>query len=121
MADGRVRARRAPAFDEVPWARPMPEVHRWRGMFLGLAIGDALGNTSESMTSKDHRAPIRRTSHYLPNRYADQRQVGLPSDDTQLCAWAAEQIIRDGAFSPEAWLAMVSSRTIFVMGRSGAR
>ncbi len=67
---------------------------RVRGMLLGLAIGDALGNTSEGMTPAERRE-IHGTSRgelpsdirdYLPNRREDMRAVGLPSDDTQLAS-----------------------------------
>ncbi len=66
---------------------------RVRGMLLGLAIGDALGNTSEGMTPAERRE-IHGTSRgelpsdirdYLPNRREDMA-VGLPSDDTQLAS-----------------------------------
>ena len=62
---------------------------RVRGMLLGLAIGDSLGNTSEGMKPAErHRVygPIR---DYLPNRREDMLPVGLPSDDSQLTKEAA--------------------------------
>lgn len=54
------------------------------GMMLGLAIGDALGNTSESRNPGHRRAVHGWIEHYLPHRHAGGRTVGLPSDDTQL-------------------------------------
>jgi ADP-ribosylglycohydrolase len=36
----------------------------------------------------------------LPNRYADGKRVGLPSDDTQLAFWTLEQMLEDGRFVP---------------------
>jgi ADP-ribosylglycohydrolase len=57
---------------------------RIRGMLLGLAIGDALGNTSEGMLPDERKTRCGEIRDYLPNRHADGRRVGLPSDDTQL-------------------------------------
>ncbi len=56
------------------------------GMLLGLAVGDALGNTSESINPAERklRVPSGWISNYSPNRYADYRSVGLASDDTQM-------------------------------------
>jgi ADP-ribosyl-[dinitrogen reductase] hydrolase len=79
----RVSATALRGLPEIP-ARPVPAWDRVEGMLLGLAIGDALGNTTEG------RLPhVRRTEHgeirdYLPNRRAGGRAVGVPSDDTQL-------------------------------------
>jgi len=81
---------------------------RLRGMLLGVAIGDALGNTSEGMTpaerrdihgrkSGDSHADIR---DYLPNRREEERPVGLPSDDTQLTFWTVESLLRKRHLDP---------------------
>ena len=55
-------------------------------------------------------------THYLPNHHAGGRSVGLPSDDTQLCAWAIEQVLRDGSFDPSAYLTMLAGRQVYGMG-----
>ena len=117
ISSGRVRLHPGASLGAVPWsddARPCAE--RWRGMFLGLAIGDGLGNTSESMMPALRRNSHGEIAHYLPNRFAAWKRVGLPSDDTQLCAWAVEQILRDGFFEPVAWLDVVASRQVFGIG-----
>lgn len=83
---------------------------RVRGMLLGLAIGDALGNTSEGMTPAERReirgAPRGELPSdirdYLPNRREDMRAVGLPSDDTQLAFWTLESLLRCGHLDPVA-------------------
>ena len=117
ISSGRVRLHPGASLGAVPWsddARPCAE--RWRGMFLGLAIGDGLGNTSEFMMPALRRNSHGEIAHYLPNRFAAWKRVGLPSDDTQLCAWAVEQILRDGFFEPVAWLDVVASRQVFGIG-----
>jgi ADP-ribosyl-[dinitrogen reductase] hydrolase len=63
----------------APPALGMVSFDRVEGMLLGLAIGDALGNTTESELPKE-RQPVR---DYLPNKYANGLAVGVPSDDTQ--------------------------------------
>jgi ADP-ribosyl-[dinitrogen reductase] hydrolase len=94
--------RRGSLFHSSP--SPMPgdlDFERVEGMMLGLAIGDALGNTSESQLPQARHAAYGEIRDYLPNRYADGRRVGLPSDDTQLAFWTLEQMIADGGFDPE--------------------
>lgn len=79
---------------EAPW-------DRIEGMLFGLAIGDSLGNTSESMVPAERRRVHGEIRDYLPNRYAEGRRVGLPSDDTQLAFWTLEQLLNDDGLRPE--------------------
>jgi ADP-ribosylglycohydrolase len=65
-----------------PFAGDAATADRVRGMLLGLAIGDALGNTSEGQLSEHRLAERGVIADYLKNKYADWRAVGLPSDDT---------------------------------------
>lgn len=84
---------------------PVPLPENWdfehvEGMLLGLAIGDALGYTTEAQLPA-----IRRQSHgeirdYLPSRYAHGRPRGVPSDDTQMAFWTLEQMLKDGVLIP---------------------
>lgn len=85
-------------------------------MLLGLAIGDALGNTTESQLPV-----IRRQSHgeirdYLPNRYANGRPVGLPSDDSQMAFWTLEQLLEDGGLVLDHLARKFSQHQIFGIG-----
>lgn len=75
----------------VPSGVPLAE--KVEGMMLGLAIGDALGNTSESSNPADRRARYGWIEGYLPNSHAGGRCVGLPSDDTQLAFRTLEHLI----------------------------
>jgi ADP-ribosyl-[dinitrogen reductase] hydrolase len=98
---GVIRLARTPLLECAPG--PMPpdfDYGRVEGMMLGLAIGDALGNTSESMLPEERRALYGEIRDYLPNRHAGNRPVGLPSDDTQLAFWTLEQMLTDGGFEP---------------------
>jgi ADP-ribosyl-[dinitrogen reductase] hydrolase len=102
FAERKIDLRRSPLFDKKP--DPMPpdfDFGRVEGMMLGLAIGDSLGQGTEGMLPQDRKAAYGEIRDYLPNRYADGKPVGLPSDDTQLAFWALEQIIEDGKFDPE--------------------
>jgi ADP-ribosyl-[dinitrogen reductase] hydrolase len=102
FAKGKIDLRRSDLFDSLP--KPMPEGFDFvkvEGMLLGLAIGDALGNTSEGMIPSERRDRFGEIRDYLPNRYADRKAVGLPSDDTQLAFWTLERMIEDGKFDPE--------------------
>jgi len=71
------------------------------GMLVGLAVGDSLGNTCESMTPYSRRTTYGEVRSYLPNKHAGFREVGLPSDDTQLAAWTLECLLDDGRVIPE--------------------
>lgn len=80
-ATGQIHVQRGALFACVP--RPLPlnfDFDRVAGMLLGLAIGDALGNTTESQNSAARRARYGEIQDYLPNRYAGGRAVGLPSE-----------------------------------------
>ncbi len=88
---------------------------RVEGMMLGLAIGDALGNTSEGLRPRRRHAMYGEIRDYLQNPRANA-SVGLPSDDTQLAFWTLEQMIEDKSFKPENVARRFCSGRIFGIG-----
>jgi ADP-ribosylglycohydrolase len=115
-----VRAGRVPVTEEIfslpPPAAGLRPWERVEGMLIGLAIGDALGNTTESMLPAHRRDRWGEIRDYLPNRYASGRAVGLPSDDTQLTFWTLEQLVEDGGLVPGNLARRFCSGQIFGMG-----
>ena len=118
FAAGRLDLRRSAFLDSqtpvhaapIPWARV-------EGMLLGLAIGDALGNTSEAQfpgaRRQQHPADIR---DFLPNRHAANQPVGLPSDDSQMAFWMLDQLNADGGLIPEHLAQRFCAERIFGIG-----
>ena len=108
FATGGIELRRGPLFDEAPSPLPthVPLRDRVEGMLLGLAVGDALGNTSEGLLPGERRARYGEICDYLPDRYAEGRRVGLPSDNTQLAfvRLLGDLLGRDTPPAPEWWL-----------------
>ena len=121
LDEGRINVERAALFDEAP--EPLAEdidFDRVRGMMLGLAIGDALGNTSEGLSPRQRHARSGEVRDYLPNPSADGLRVGLPSDDTQLAYWTLERMLADGALVPANLARTFSERRIFGIGQTVA-
>lgn len=117
---GRLKVQWHAALDADP--PPLPSsidlANRVEGMLLGLAIGDALGNTSESLNPDERSARHGWICHYLPNSHAGGRAVGLPSDDTQLAFWTLEQIVVDGRLNPERLGELFCARPIYGIGQT---
>ena len=102
--------------DPPAHARP-PDVDRIAGALLALAIGDALGNTSESRLPHERRAQHGEIRDYLANRKAGHRRVGLPSDDTQLAFWTLEHVLDHGRVVPDRLAAtLADGRRIYGLG-----
>lgn len=117
FATGRIDLRRGALFDSAPRAHAAPVAwDRVEGMCLGLAIGDALGNTSEGNPPDMRRQLKGEIRDYLPNRYAEGRAVGLPSDDTQLAFLPLAQINEDRGLVPDHLAQRLCSRQIFGIG-----
>jgi ADP-ribosyl-[dinitrogen reductase] hydrolase len=92
---------------------------RWpriEGMLLALAIGDSLGNTTESQLPSRRRASHGWIRDYLPNHHAGGRAVGLPSDDTQLAFWTLECMLADDGVVPERLAERFCRERIFGIG-----
>ena len=85
-------------------------------MMLGLAIGDALGNTSEGMLPADRLKVHGEVRDYLPNRHAENRPVGLPSDDSQLAFWTLEHLVESGGLFASTLAQIFAAREIFGIG-----
>jgi ADP-ribosylglycohydrolase len=94
------------------------QADRVAGMLLGLAIGDALGNTSEGLAPAERAALHGEIRDYLPNDHAGGRRVGLPSDDSQLAFWTLESLLERGGLDPDDLSARFASRPIFGLGNS---
>lgn len=106
FAVGRIDIRRGRLFDRVPESLPHDfDFQRIEGMMLGLAIGDALGITTEGMLPQHRHRRYGEIRDYLPNRHVQPRpgesSRGYPSDDTQLAFWTLEQLISDAGFNPD--------------------
>jgi ADP-ribosyl-[dinitrogen reductase] hydrolase len=91
---------------------------RVRGMLLGVAIGDSLGNRTENMLPSDRDLSYGRITSYLPSRYANGAPAGTPSDDTQLTARALEQLLADGTLDPDELAFRLANDRIFGLGRA---
>jgi ADP-ribosyl-[dinitrogen reductase] hydrolase len=115
--EGGINLVRGAIFDRVP--PPLPaefDFSKVEGMMLGLAIGDALGNTSEGQLPSVRRERHGEIRDYLPNWYADNRPVGLPSDDTQMAFWTLEQMLEDGRLDPARLAERFTRGQIFGIG-----
>jgi len=87
-------------------------------MMLGLAVGDALGATSEGLPPHKRFERFGEIRDYLPHRWAGNRPVGLPTDDTQMAFWTLERALEDGRLLPERLAKCFVSRRIFGIGNS---
>ena len=117
LAQEKIALEPAPLLNRAP--SPLPQdwdFVRVEGMLLGLAIGDALGNTTESQLPAARRQSHGEIRDYLPNRYADGRPVGLPSDDSQMAFWTLEQLLEDGGLIPDHLARKFTQRQIFGIG-----
>jgi ADP-ribosyl-[dinitrogen reductase] hydrolase len=115
--EGGINLVRGAIFDRVP--PPLPaefDFAKVEGMMLGLAVGDALGNTSEGQLPSLRRERYGEIRDYLPNWYADNRPVGVPSDDTQMAFWTLEQMLEDGRLDPARLAERFSRGRIFGIG-----
>jgi len=121
LAQGLIRIRRGTLFDIHPG--PVPhgfDYDRVEGMMLGIAVGDALGITTEGKLPERRCELFGEIRDYLPNRYVNQ-PIGFPSDDTQLAFWTLEQMIEDGGFNPENVARRFCRERIFGIGSTVRR
>ena len=71
------------------------------GMLLGIAIGDALGATSEGLDSSNrNRVYGEIRDYHADRRQGHNRPIGVGTDDTQMSFWTIEQLIDDGGLDP---------------------
>jgi ADP-ribosylglycohydrolase len=88
-------------------------------MMLGLAIGDALGNTSEGMRPHERRSRHGEVRSYLQAPWGSPGETpprGYPSDDTQLAFWTLEQMLEDGGYVPQNVATKFTQARIFGIG-----
>lgn len=70
-------------------------------MLLGVAIGDALGATTEGKLPVERQRIYGEITDYVPGKRSANRSIGFPTDDTQLTYWTLKQLIRDGGLVPD--------------------
>jgi len=119
FASGVIDLRRGELFDRCPPSLPTAfDWDRIDGMLLGLAIGDALGNTSEGMLPAERRERYGEIRDYVPHPW--HKTLGMPTDDTQLAFWTLDQLLRDDGFVPERVAQRLASERIFGIGHAVA-
>lgn len=84
---------------------PLPDTFDYEkveGMLLGIAIGDALGATSEGLKPSERRRLYGVIRDYVPDRRPGlNHPAGVGTDDTQMSFWTVEQLIDDYGLRPE--------------------
>ena len=122
ITQGDVRIARGSVLSQSPPLLPPDfSFDRVEGMLLGLAIGDALGNTSEGQTPAERQEKHGEIRHYLPNWYADNRPLGVPSDDTQLAFWTLEHLLENDGLVPQALAERFCQQPIYGIGSTVRR
>jgi len=118
ISQNRIDVLQTSLFDTPPTNEGPINNNKLRGMLLGLAIGDALGNTSEGYIPS-YRFKMRgEIRDYLGNWHASGRSVGIPSDDTQMAFWTLESILEhDGVYLSDL-AEKFTTRQIYGRGRS---
>ena len=117
LAEGGIDLRRGELFDRPP--APLPPSLSWdrvEGMLLGLAIGDALGNTTESMRPADRGERYGEVRDYIPRWRG--KELARPTDDTQLAFWTLDQLLVDRGFVPHRLAQRFASERIFGIGQA---
>jgi len=113
-----IRISRGGLFDSPVPPKPADfNFDKVEGMLLGIAVGDALGITTEGMLPGRRQAVHGELKDYIPNRYVD-KPIGFPSDDTQLAFWTLAQMLEDRSFVPENVAARFCRGKIFGLGAS---
>lgn len=119
LSQGKIALEPAAFLARPPAALPEDwDFERVEGMLLGLAIGDALGNTSEAQLPAQRRASYGEIRDYLPNQHAGNRPVGLPSDDSQMAFWTLEQLLADRGLVPDHLAAKFTRHRIYGIGET---
>lgn len=101
LAQGKIRLRDSQILHQSP--PPLPKslaFQKVEGMLLGLAIGDALGATSEGKQPADRQKLYGEIRDYLPGQLG-YRHAGWGTDDTQLSFFTVEQLTQDNGLNPD--------------------
>lgn len=113
---GAIEIERSPLFDQVP-SGPV-DFDRVEGMLLGLAIGNALGESSEGLLPEERRDRFGEVRDYLPNPRARGEAIGLPMVDAQLAFWTLEQTLADGRMDPASVAARFARGPMLTLGEA---
>lgn len=119
FATGQIDLRQCSRFETPP--PPMPTTlnpDNIAGMLLGLAIGDALGNTSESLSPSQRHARYGEIRDYIEYQPDGRTPIGYPSDDTQLAFWTIEQLLMDGRLIPDRLAEHFCNHPIYGIGQT---
>ncbi len=99
---------------------PLPNAFSFdkvEGMLLGIAIGDALGATSEGLKPSERRKIYGEIVDYRTDRI-HHRPKGVGTDDTQMSFWTIEQLIDDYGLVPESLAKKFCKHPIWGMGKT---
>jgi len=116
--DGVIKSQEPDFINHNPPRTKAVSFSRIEGLLLGIAIGDSLGNTSESKTPARRNKEYGLITSYLPNKHANYKRIGLPSDDTQLAFDTLEVILEKGYLDMESLARVFSSHRIFGIGKT---
>jgi ADP-ribosylglycohydrolase len=102
IANGAIRICDSSIFSKTPKTLPSDfYFDKVEGMLLGIAIGDALGATTEGKLPADRHILFGEIRNYTPGKRSDNREVGVPTDDTQMTFWTLRQLLEDGGLIPD--------------------
>lgn len=118
LEQGRVHMKPLSLMDTGGAVRRDGLADRVAGMLYGLAIGDALGNTTEGMSPAKRQGLHGEVRDYLPNSAAQGRAVGLPTDDTQLAFWTIESLLEHDRLDVDALARKFGASRVHGIGRT---